>query len=349
MTAALFAVKMSTKSLEPLPRKRLDELGLSEPQDLEAWLASAGQGLFDRDILWIARQDRPDSSQRSDLIGVDAEGDLLIAELKRGEVHEDTIVQALVYAAEYALMSADDLATRFAAQSAKPGPSGLVAKATSEEDAKSQLSRHVDQDAEVNENQTVLLVGENFSANVLAVCEFLRSASGEPTLFLECWQYSVFEASIGTYYFFLDQVFPPPNLRQQIEEKRDAVRSGKYARDPIKTAFMRALLEALEATGQFTPSRRKGQSYECRIRYQEWPNDRTVVFSLKTDHPRLVLPPEFAAPTDLASYGATTRTNPDGGNTIEFTSVDLRNAKLSGHLATDIASVIKLQTLLEPH
>src|SRR5208283_2632329 len=103
-----------------------------------------------------ARQDRPSHEQRSDIIGVDKSGDLLIAELKRGLVEEGAITQALGYTAEYQEKSAEDLENLFLEQSAKAGISGLLVKAESLDDAKKRLADHLGPEVEINETQVVV-------------------------------------------------------------------------------------------------------------------------------------------------------------------------------------------------
>lgn len=99
MAIDLFRLDPKLKTLRRVSSFAMDSLHLTETNDLEDWLASCKDRLFGREILWIARQDRPSHEQRSDIIGVDKSGDLLIAELKRGLVEEGAITQALGYGA----------------------------------------------------------------------------------------------------------------------------------------------------------------------------------------------------------------------------------------------------------
>ena len=70
---------------------------------LENWLEnSPEQTLTQEDFLWIGRQTSAtdeDGTIFSDLFGVDSEGNLVIAELKKGRTPRDIIAQILDYAA----------------------------------------------------------------------------------------------------------------------------------------------------------------------------------------------------------------------------------------------------------
>lgn len=288
MGVSIFQLDTANRTLKRLARKSLAELGLTEPYDLEAWLASAGGGLFERNVLWIARQDRPTGDERSDLLGVDQEGNLLVTELKRGTLAEDAVTQALGYAAEYAGFTPDQLADLYLAHSVKHGNTGLLSKAASLEDATARLSAQVGTDTEVNEAQILVLVAEDFSAKALAICDYLNNASGEASYSFECWRYSVFKSADNQSYFALEQILPPPNVRQAIDEKREAAKARRYARDPVRIEFMNGLMGYLN-TRAVPATRSRGASYECRLSRPGWTDSDVLTFSVHAGHPRLIL------------------------------------------------------------
>jgi len=338
MTSAIFKLDVSKKILVPLIRRTMSELGMTEPYDLEAWLASAGNDLFGREIIWIARQDRPSDEQRSDLLGIDQEGDLLITELKRGEVGEGAITQVLAYAAEYSGKNAEWLANLFSTQSERSS-TGLVSRAVSLEDAHAKLSSHVGEDTEVNESQVLLLVGEDFSAKALAICDYLNQSSGEGAFSLECWRYSIYLDAGGNHHFLLEQVLPPPNVRQEIEEKREAAKAKKYARDPIRVEFMKELLSHLGNSGAISAKRSRGQSYECRVSNNSWTKDHTVWFSVSGSRPKLFIPPEL----EIATTPPNTRIEArpaNEGSILEFADVDANTLTFSIDFADRISSAV---------
>ena len=312
----------------------------AEPYDLELWLASAGDGLFDRQVLWIARQDRPSDEQRSDLIGVDRLGNILIVELKRGIVAEDAVTQAFAYAAEYSEKSAPELAALFAAHSEKTTATGLVTRASSLEDAQKRLNTHVGEDTEVNESQVILLVGEDFTAKTLGVCDYLNRSSGEASFSIECWRYAVFASEMGRNHFLLEQVLPPPNVHQAIEEKREASKARKYARDPARVEFMRRLLAYLSTNTQVTAWRSRGQSYECRIKNNAWVKDFEVWFSVYKNRPHLYLPAELHLEGGASAHGAMERMGEDGRRELEFPDIDVQSTEFSPSFGDRLIKIV---------
>lgn len=243
MATSIFFLNTEGKSLRPLAQRTMEDLGLTETRDLETWLASCDESaqLFRRKILWLARQDRVSDDQRTDLVGVADNGDLIIAELKRGTLNEDAVTQALGYAGEYATKTLDELLDLFVKHSSsKPPQEGLVMAVTSIEDVQNRLEKHAGSDTEINENQVILLVGEGFSPKALTICDYLNSSSGEASFLLECWQYMIVEDEDSRRYFVLEQIIPPPSMRDVIEEKREAAKHKKRLRDPVRMAFMYA-------------------------------------------------------------------------------------------------------------
>lgn len=264
----------------------MSDLGLTEPGNLEKWLASSGERLFGRKVLWIARQDRAVDEKRSDLIGIDDHGNLVVAELKRATVGASAVTQALSYAAEYVQKTASDLAEMFYIHSEGSRKNGLVQVAESEEDAAQQLSDHVGAETELNESQILILVGEEFAPDVLAVCDYLNQSSGEATFSVECWRARVYQEGEDALYLALEQLLPQPSVRAAIEERREEAKRKKRTRDPARRRFVAALLEFLRSEG-FDANRSQGQSYGFAISDP----DVSVDFGRHTPHPRLRLPP----------------------------------------------------------
>lgn len=85
MQNSLFVLDPQKKSLALLEQATMTTEGFHEPRDLETWLSSLGPDtqMLGRKILWVSRQDRTTDDQRSDLIGIADDGDLVVAELKR--------------------------------------------------------------------------------------------------------------------------------------------------------------------------------------------------------------------------------------------------------------------------
>src|SRR5699024_191697 len=83
----------------------------------ESWLENSPSLLFDDEddgntVLWIGRQvtaNVGDVGKFPDLIGIDASGDLVIVELKKGKTPREVIAQILEYAAWGCKLDYNDL------------------------------------------------------------------------------------------------------------------------------------------------------------------------------------------------------------------------------------------------
>ncbi len=160
---------------------------------------------------------------------------------------QEGFIGRLRYTAEYDEKTAEDLENLFYTQSTKGGSSGLVVKADSLVDAKKRLADHLGEDVEINQTQVVILLGEQFTAKALAVCNYLNKVLKTDLCSFECWRYSVYID--GTEYFLaIEQLLPPPNARVLIEERREDSKSRKYARDPVRVSFMQAMVAGLANT-----------------------------------------------------------------------------------------------------
>lgn len=247
-TIKVFDLDKDAKVTQRLKELQLSDIGANEPQDLEAWIAGMGSEAFDREVLWLSRQDTPNLEGRSDLMGIDERGAVVVAELKNGTVTEEAVTQAMVYAAAYRELDLDDLAELYAFQSSKSGSMTLVKTASSLVDARSQIEQLVaaDEDQEINEQQIIFLIGADFSARCLSVCEYLADVS-DGTLALECWQFQVF-GEVAAPKLVVSRVFPSETTKQLVETKLDAARATKKARDPMRKGLTRLLREGLRGS-----------------------------------------------------------------------------------------------------
>ena len=92
----------------PIFRLEGDQLIIAQETDLELeshledWLENSPRALTQEPLLWIGRQTSAsveDGTIFPDLLGVDAEGNLIIVELKRDEAPRKVVAQLLEYAA----------------------------------------------------------------------------------------------------------------------------------------------------------------------------------------------------------------------------------------------------------
>lgn len=343
MSTQIYSIDKQSKSINLLKRTSAVSLGFQEVRDLETWLASCGDRLFNRAILWLARQDWPADNQRSDLIGLTDEGDLVVVELKRGRALPDAVTQVLAYAAEYQSKTADQLAEIYHIQSQKDGQIALIKRACSLNDANDKIAEHVSE-KEINQSQICLVMAEEFDDKILAICDYLENSSGESTFSIELWQYGIYErgsdCSESDYFFLLEQVAPPPTVRERVEAEREAAKSRKWARDPGRLQFMARLVQFL-SDKRYPLQRSRGETYAGAIEVKE----REIIFQFRRgdQHPWLRIPNELTLPDDAQRElgGPNLKSEAAGDHWwIEFSDVDTANLEFEQAFGERLMTVL---------
>jgi hypothetical protein len=258
----LYKLDPITKVIAVVNQTDLVSLGLQETKDLENWITSS-RSIFDRNLIWIARQDWITDSDRSDIVGIDEDAELLVVELKRGYVDASVLTQALNYAAEYASRGQEEIINLFVSNSIKATSSPLQLLAKTSDEANRVLADHTHA-SDINETQAILLVGTQFDPRVLSMCEYLNRAAGaDATLSVECWQIALFRDGTSTY-LTLTQIVPTPDLRQQIQQMKEERQANKYLRDKNRIDFMWNFKGKARTNGYQVLAKR-GSSYACQI------------------------------------------------------------------------------------
>ena len=195
-----------------------EETNLELEKHLENWLENSPRALAQEDFLWIGRQTSAqdeDSTIFSDLFGVDSDGNLVIAELKKGRTPRDIIAQLLDYAAW-----ADDLSesqireiaeTYFETRGAFQGKTF--------DDAFRDVFEMLETDEipSLNRNLRLFIVAEEIPSRMARVCRFLRTSHG---IDISCVVFSIFQTESGevvvsTETIIGDEDVAVPKARQQ--------------------------------------------------------------------------------------------------------------------------------------
>ena len=342
----LYRIGSDQKEITGIPRRTMKSLNMTETSHLEDWVLAQGGAPFDKNVVWIARQDTVTSDKRSDLLGVDSEGNLVVCELKRGKADEQAVIQALGYAAEYRHVDIDGL-SEVLFRHAKIGHLGtarFVDPAEAREHVNASVahgSAAAGTEVAVNQSQVIVIVAEEFHSNMLAICDYLNNASTALTYWFECWQYELFtdDAKNGGTYVTFTQILPPVNVRSEIAERRDAERSRKYVRDPDRINLSKALQEQLEKHEALTTSRKQGASYTFSVASID--HTREFVVTVGDDNPWLIVPDESVAhlPEGAAVHEAKLGTV--GGRTgFHFEKYAANDTGPADELARSIAAVI---------
>lgn len=215
-------IELEERTAVPLPETSLADLKLLERHDLQAWVEKYPE-MIGGDLMLIAtefdqwelhEQKVPD---RLDVLMLDKEGHLLVAELKRGTADDTTDLQALKYAAYCANLTVEDVVemhSRYAKIEKDAARSTVIEHAPSLEDNELGPVR-------------VCLLAAGFGPSVSSVVLWLN----EIDLDIACVQLVIRRVDDGRAVLSVRQVLPPPQAkdylvrrrrRTEAEEKREA-------------------------------------------------------------------------------------------------------------------------------
>jgi hypothetical protein len=187
---------------------KIEDLGMTEPYHLEKWVTTYPQALGS-DVLIVASQyDRwispsgVEARDRLDLLGLDADGRLVVAELKRGKAPDTVELQAVKYAAMSSRFSMDQLASLHSEFLARTED----LKLTSEEAAE-KLQAHaadIELSAETFLSPRIVLLAESFPETVTTSVVWLTEQGVEITL----RRYQAYKTAGGETILTVSQVYP---------------------------------------------------------------------------------------------------------------------------------------------
>lgn len=285
---------------------RLDEVaqtsfakeGVWERNHLQKMLRDQPE-VLEEGLLIIAEEfgDWEDSRRRIDLLGLDASGQLVVIELKRGETGSHMDLQAIRYAAMVANMGREKVAETYQAYL------GMRSRETGEieeaDDAETRIREHLGEDSVIRtETPRIILASENFGKELTTCVMWLNdswlSATGQE---IKCIRLQLHrnghEILVET-----SLVIPLPEasdyrirLAQRKEEAREQEArersSGKSRRILGKDAFQESISKAPE---KFQPGLKR--LYDCAVELEEQKvADLATYTNAKQDYIRLELRP----------------------------------------------------------
>ncbi|MGI6078945.1 MAG: DUF7669 domain-containing protein [Fastidiosipilaceae bacterium] len=196
--------ELESDTMEPVISENIDF-----EKDFENWLENSPSMLLEDDdkstVLWIGRQVNVtvgDIGKYPDLLGIDADGDLVIVELKKGKTPREVIAQILEYASWGAALSYEDLnqvAMHYFAYT-DTEPDRTLEQAYLEvfyPDDEDGLDIHF------NVKQKLFIVAEEISQTVRQVATYLRSRY---TMDIHCLRYQVYKTQQGDYLISTERV-----------------------------------------------------------------------------------------------------------------------------------------------
>ena len=229
----LFRIDPDTRESEALREVDFAHLGFRERRDIQEWVA-ANPGILGEDLLILTKEfsgfDR--TSERLDLLAVDADGKLVVIELKRDDTGSDAYWQAIKYASYLRRASHDDIIRM------------LVDHASvTEEEAGVRLLEHLNADDlnSLNNSQRIILASHRFAPEVTSAALWLNERASTESL-ITCVQLTPCrDEKTEALYLQANTIIPVPveeDYAVQIGSRQLQGTAGSFAEN-LKRAYAR--------------------------------------------------------------------------------------------------------------
>ena len=216
------------------------ETNLELESHLEDWLENSPVALIqDELILWIGRQTSAADDAGTifpDLLGVDAEGNLVIVELKRERAPREVIAQLLEYAAWANELTNEQIHS--IAEDYFKTRDEIEVNSFNEVFAGAFDIPENDEVPPLNQNLRLFIVAGEIPSRIINVCRFLRSSHGVD---INCIDVSTFETEAGERLVNIetkvgDEHVVMPKTQKQGVSQASRWSGDKTARDVVRDA-----------------------------------------------------------------------------------------------------------------
>lgn len=240
----MYRIDRANNRIEPLAEKSFADLGFSERQHLQEWLAHTPQALGE-DLLIIQKEfdGFDDTRERLDLLALDKDGRIVVIENKLDDSGRDVVWQALKYASYCSGLKKDQILEIFQQHLNRHHGGG---------DAR-QLLREFFNGQEIEElklnpgnEQRVILVAANFRKEVTSTALWLLGYNVR----LQCFKVTPFERG-EEFFLNVDQIIPTPEVATYmigLAEKEASQQSDEAEvkqRHRLRIAFWTQALDAV--------------------------------------------------------------------------------------------------------
>ena len=210
----LFRVNPESQQSERIEEVDFARLGFKERRDIQEWIA-ANPGILGEDLLIIAKEfsSFDGTNERLDLLAVDADGKLVVIELKRDDTGANVHWQAIKYASYLHHTKQEDIIRMLAAY-----------EKGSEEDAKQRLLEHFENDNLdiLNNDQRIILASHRFAPEVTSAALWLNQKASDEDL-ITCIQLTPYQdAKTDSLYIQANTIIPVPGAEDLIIQIRTA-------------------------------------------------------------------------------------------------------------------------------
>lgn len=252
----LYKLNYKKKDLSDGVLEGTNKKSVDYEKDFENWLENSPHVLFEDDfttVMWIGRQVTATNDKYvryPDLLGINANGDLVIVELKKGKTPREVVAQILEYAAWSSNLNYKDLNT--------------MAIKYYENDSQFESmelyeifntifypDNNDDVEIKFNTSQKLFIIAEEITATVKEVVKYLNRVGG---LDIICIEYDVYKTETGDFFIGTEKIEDSKEVSSKaINVNTDGSRWNEdiKVRDVIKKAVL-AITKG-EISAVFTP------------------------------------------------------------------------------------------------
>ena len=217
----LFRIEPDTKESSSMEEVDFVRLGFRERRDIQEWIAKNPR-ILGEDLLIIGKEfsnfDR--TSERLDLLAVDAHGRIVIIEVKRDDTGNDAHWQAIKYASYFRNTKQREVVRILASY-----------ESVSEEEAEEKLRTHLGGDLDVlNNDQRIILVSHRFALEVTSAALWLNEKSSNEDM-ISCVQLTPYRddqnGDAAPLYIQASRIIPVPGAENYVIETGGGESGGR--------------------------------------------------------------------------------------------------------------------------
>jgi hypothetical protein len=219
----LYTLKFEDDDLSTGILEKVNTDSIDFEKDFENWLENSPNVLLDEDegsIIWIGRQVSAivgESGLYPDLIGIDASGDLVLVELKKGKTPREVIAQILEYSSWGSSLDDDDLNRITQAYYRK---FDCDFNKSLQDLFKEAFYSDVDEEpvVEFNRNQKLFIVAEQVSPIIAEVALHLRE---KYNIDISCLEYEILKSKQAEFFISTEKVVGISDIKKiEVREKQ---------------------------------------------------------------------------------------------------------------------------------
>lgn len=217
----LFRIDPHTKESSSMEEVDFARLGFRERRDIQEWIANNPR-ILGEDLLIIGKEysDFDRTSERLDLLAVDAHGRIVLIEVKRDDSGSDTHWQAIKYASYFRNTKPQDVVRILAGH-----------ESVSEEEAEEKLRTHLEGDLDVlNNDQRIILVSHRFAPEVTSAALWLNEKSSDEDM-ISCVRLTPYRdaqnGDAAPLYIQASRIIPVPGAENYVIEAGGGKSGGR--------------------------------------------------------------------------------------------------------------------------